>query len=63
MLFGVFSRGQRTVAKEDFKYTCLRRLQLAKELSERELDMFLRGCPRLVDKEVVSLDDFLMLFS
>jgi hypothetical protein len=26
MLFGVFSRGQKTVSKEDFKYTCLRRL-------------------------------------
>ena len=27
-LFGVFARGQKSVAKEDFKYTCLKRLQL-----------------------------------
>lgn len=63
MLFGVFSRGQRTVTKEDFKYTCLRRLQLSKDITERELDLFLRGCGRLADREIITLEDFLMLFS
>ena len=63
MLFGVFGKGQRTVTKEDFKYTCLKRLQLGKDVSEREMDMFLRGCPRLADKEIVAIEDFLMLFS
>jgi len=63
MLFGVFSRGTRSVTKEDFKYTCLKRLQMSKDISEREMDMFLRGCPRLAEKEIVGLEDFLMLFS
>ena len=63
MLFGVFSRGSKSVTKEDFKYTCLKRLQMGKDVSEREMDMFLRGCPRLAEKEIVSLEDFLMLFS
>lgn len=63
MLFGVFSRGQKTVTKEDFKYTCLKRLQLNKDISDRELDMFLRGCPRLLNQEIISLEDFLMIFS
>lgn len=26
LLFGIFARGQKTVTKEDFKYTCLKRL-------------------------------------
>ena len=25
--------------------------------------MFLRGCARLIDREIVTLEDFLMLFS
>lgn len=45
LLFGVFSRGQKTVSKEDFKYCCMQRLALKKEISEREMDMFLTGCP------------------
>jgi hypothetical protein len=63
MIFGVFSRGQKTVTKEDFKYSCLKRLQLSKEISERELDMFLRGNPRLLDSEIITMDQFLEIFS
>lgn len=44
-IFGIFSRGQKTVSKEDFKYTTLQRLNLKKEISEREIDLFLRSCP------------------
>ena len=62
-LFGAFSRGQKTVTKEDFKYTVLKRLQLQKEISEREIDMFLRGNPRLLDREIINLEDFQMIFS
>lgn len=51
------------MTKEDFKYTCLKRLQLSKDISEREMDMFLRGCPQLLDKEIVSFEDYRMLFS
>jgi hypothetical protein len=62
MIFGVFSRGQKTVTKEDFKYTCLRRLQLAKDISEREIDMFLRGNPQFLESEIITMDQFLMIF-
>ena len=62
-LFGAFSRGQKSVTKEDFKHTVLNRLVLKKEISEREIDMFLSANPRLQDREVITLDDFLMLFS
>lgn len=63
MVFGVFSRGQKTVTKEDFKYTCLKRLQLAKEISDREIDMFLRGNSRLLETEIITMDQFLEIFS
>jgi len=63
MLFGVFARAQKTVTKEDFKYTVLKRLHLNKEITEREIDMFLRGNPRLLDREILTLEDFLMIFS
>lgn len=63
LLFGIFSRGHKSVTKEDFKYTCLKRLQLKNEISEREIDMFLRGCPQLLDKNNVDLEDFLLIFS
>jgi hypothetical protein len=43
LLFGVFSRGLRNCTKEDFKYCCLNRLGLRKEISESEIDMFLMG--------------------
>ena len=62
-LFGAFSRGQKTVTKEDFKHTVLNRLVLKKEITEREIDMFLTANPRLQHKEIVTLDDFLMLFT
>jgi hypothetical protein len=62
-LFGAFSRGQKTVTKEDFKFTVLNRLQLKKEINEREIDMFLRGNPRLLDREILNLEDFQMIFS
>jgi hypothetical protein len=58
MLFGVFARAQKTVTKEDFKYTVLKRLHLSKEITEREVDMFLRGNPRLLDREILTLEDF-----
>jgi hypothetical protein len=61
--FGVFARGQKTVTKEDFKYTCLKTLRLSSEITEREMDMFLHSCPRLMDKQIITHEDFVMLFS
>ncbi|CDW85652.1 protein fantom [Stylonychia lemnae] len=63
LLFGIFTRGQKNVTKEDFKYTCLKRLNLKNDISEREIDMFLRGNQYLVDKNLVELDDFVQIFT
>lgn len=63
MIFGIFSRGQKTVSKEDFKYCVLQRLNLRNEISEREIDMFLRACNQVVDKEYIDKNDFAMIFS
>ena len=43
LIFGIFSRGQRSVTKEDFKYCVLSRLNLKDKISEREMDFFLEG--------------------
>jgi len=41
LMFGIFSRGQRSCTREDFKYCCLHRLDLKNKISERELEMLL----------------------
>jgi hypothetical protein len=46
-MFGVFSSGAKTVSKEDFKYYARQRLNLKQEISEREMDLFLRGNAQL----------------
>ena len=38
-------------------------MQLGKDIAERELDMFFRGNPRLLDRNIIDLEDFLMLFT
>lgn len=43
LMFGIFSNGNRTCTKEDFKHCLLHRLGLNADLSERELDVFLAG--------------------
>lgn len=63
LLFGIFAKGQKTVTKEDFKYTVLKRLQLKNEISEREVDMFLRSCQVLLDKTYIDLEDFIQIFA
>lgn len=44
-MFGIFSRGQNSVSKEDFKYCALQRLNLKKEISEKEIDLLLKANP------------------
>ena len=63
LIFGIFSRGQRTVTKEDFKYTILKRLNMKNEIAEREVDMFLKGNQYLVDKNIIDLVDFIQIFT
>lgn len=44
LIFGVFSQGQRSCTKANFKHTCINRLRLTKDgLTERELDLLLDG--------------------
>lgn len=61
--FGIFAKGQKSITKEDFKYTCLKTLRLNKEITEKEMDMFIHGCPRLLDKQHITQEDFVMIFS
>lgn len=42
LIFGIFSRGQRSVTKEDFKYCALTRLRMT-DVSEKEMDFFFNG--------------------
>jgi len=42
LMFGIFSRGERTCTHEDFKYCCLERLRLKDEISWQELDVLLK---------------------
>lgn len=61
LMFGVFSRGTRSCTREDFKYCCLRRLNLKDQLSEKELDMLLEA--RLKDKPNMDQKQFVEIFS
>jgi len=63
LMFGIFSRGAKACTREDFKYCCLQRLDLGKELSDKELEMFLNQHPRLKDKATISQRDFIEIFS
>jgi len=62
LMFGIFSRGQRTVTKEDFKYCCLHRLQLKKEIADKEMDLFLMGNPYTKGKNYLEQHDFVQIF-
>ena len=62
-MFGIFSSGAKACTREDFKYTCLQKLKLKDELSDRELEMFLSQHPRLKDKATIDQNDFKEIFS
>lgn len=56
VLFGLFSRGQDVCDYEDFKYTCLYRLNLKREsgLDEDDLNHFVETHPRLKNKQLMN---------
>lgn len=62
LIFGIFSRGHKTVTNEDFKYCCLNRLNLRKEMTERELDMFLQNNEFTRGKEFMDQEEFIQIF-
>lgn len=63
LMFGIFSSGAKACTREDFKYTCLSKLNLKDELSDRELEMFLSQHSRLKDKATIDQTDFKEIFS
>jgi hypothetical protein len=62
-MFGIFARGSKACTREDFKYCCLRSLNLKDELSERELDMFWSQHSRLRGKAAIDKEDFADIFA
>ena len=62
LIFGIFSRGQRSVTKEDFKYCALKRLNLRSEISEKEMDFFLQGNDVIGHKNFIEKDEFETIF-
>ena len=63
LLFGVFSRGQKSCTKEDFKYCCLQRLGLKTELAEKELDQLFESNPKLRDGYNLTQQVFVEIFT
>lgn len=63
LMFGIFARGSKACTREDFKYCCLRSLNLKDELSERELDMFWSQHSRLRGKAAIDKEDFADIFA
>jgi hypothetical protein len=43
LMFGIFSRGSKICTREDFKYCCLQRLDLKREISDREIELLLES--------------------
>ena len=62
LLFGLFSNGMRTATKEDFKHGLLYKLNLNKEISEKEVDLLLLGNEYLSPKNYIEREDFLAVF-
>jgi len=63
LLFGIFARGEKTVSKEDFKYGVLQRLNLRTEITEKELELFLRSNPQIADRDYLDKTDFIEIFA
>lgn len=61
-LFGIFSNGQRNCTKEDFSHCCLNRLNLRKDVTEKEMQYFLQVNEHLREKTYIEKDDFVSVF-
>jgi hypothetical protein len=53
LMFGIFSRGLKSCTREDFKYCCLRRLNLDTEIPDKEMDIFLEKNVQLKGKTTI----------
>lgn len=62
LMFGIFSRGLKSCTREDFKYCCLRRLNLDTEIPDKEMDFFLEKNDRLRGKTTIEQKDFVEIF-
>ena len=63
LIFGIFTRGGTTCTLEEFKYTCLQRLNLKYDLTDKDLDLFLSNKEKLKGKNFMTRGDFMELFS
>jgi len=62
LVFGIFTYGKTKVSKADFKNTLLYQLDLIKEITEAEMDLFLINNDTLKNKNFVTQIDFLKIF-
>ena len=53
-IFGVFTGGKNNCTHEDFKYYCRKTLKLQDEITDRELDLFLKNQRRLENKNNIN---------
>lgn len=63
ILFGIFSAGFSACTLEDFKYVCLKRLNLNQHIDETDLDRFLNVHAKLKGKNSITQKEFSQIFS
>ena len=62
LLFGIFTGGMRTATKEDFAHCLLTRLNLNREVSQKEVDLLLLGNDFFANKTCIEKSDFIGVF-
>lgn len=62
MMFGIFACGYPTCEIDDFKYICMKRLNLSFEIEESDLDKFLSVHSRVRGKNSIDQADFDSIF-
>jgi len=53
-MFGIFTYGKTKVSKVDFKFVLLHQLDLIKEITEAEIDLFLQNNYTLKNKSTIT---------
>lgn len=61
-MFGIFTYGKTKVSKVDFKFVLLHQLDLIKEITEAEMDLFLQNNYTLKNKSMITQIEFLKIF-
>ena len=62
-MFGIFTQGQRTCSKSDFKHVVLHRLNLGKTgMEERELELIFQSNEFMQGSDIIEREDFMNVF-